>query len=287
MKGRMFEYMASLPRKVLAKPIRKTIIANADSPHAAYFLGFPTDRRITYGVGEEADVRATGVISTLDGVRFAINGTPFELRVFGAFNVMNALPAMIVGGECGLSEEDIRKGLSSLTLIPGRMEIINEGQPFTVVVDYAHEKESMTLAVQAANDMKVRGGRSIVLLGAEGGGRDKSKRPAMGEIVGKYADIAIVCNVDPYDDDPREIIHDISASAVASGKRRGTSLFEIEERRLAIRKALELAGKGDVVMITGKGAEQSMILGSRSISWDDRSVVREELRAMFGESTEH
>ncbi len=275
MKGRMFEYLSKSPRKGTTQ---KVIVANIDSPHADFYLSYPADKKITYAIEKKADLKAENILS--NPVRFNVGQSLFQLALIGSFNVINALPAIAVARQCGLNDIQIQKGLSHLDCIPGRMEIISEGQKFSVIVDYAHEKESMTLAVRAANEMKKSGGRSIVLLGAEGGGRDKAKRPAMGEVVGKHADIVVVSNVDPYEDDPKEIIEDIARVAEKHGKIRGQTLFAIEDRREGIRKALTLAREGDVVMITGKGAEQSMIVGGISQPWDDRIVVREELKKL-------
>jgi UDP-N-acetylmuramoyl-L-alanyl-D-glutamate--2,6-diaminopimelate ligase len=177
-----------------------------------------------------------------------------------------------------MNDSIIRNGLMGLEVIPGRMEQINEGQPYTVIVDYAHEKQSMTNVLNTAKQMRKPGARTIILLGAEGGGRDKSKRPIMGELSARLADYVIVTNVDPYEDDPQEILEDIATVAEKFGKKRGTDLFVIEDRREGIRKALSLAQAGDVVLITGKGAEQSIVIGGVRSAWDDRKVVREELR---------
>ena len=115
------------------------------------------------------------------------------------------------------------------------------------------------------------------MLGAEGGGRDKSKRPAMGKIVGELSDFVVVSNVDPYEDDPISILEDIAVAAEGAGKIRNINLFVIADRRDGIRKALSLASTGDVVLITGKGAEQSITIAGKKYPWDDRVVVREEL----------
>ena len=124
-------------------------------------------------------------------------------------------------------------------------------------------------------------GKIIVLLGAEGGGRDKTKRFEMGEVVAKMADFVITSNVDPYNDNPREIAEDIVLTAEKFGKIRNENLFLIEDRREGIKKAITLAKSGDIVIITGKGAEQTMIIGGKTIPWDDRSVAREELRGFL------
>jgi UDP-N-acetylmuramoyl-L-alanyl-D-glutamate--2,6-diaminopimelate ligase len=156
------------------------------------------------------------------------------------------------------------------------MEKIDAGQNFTVIVDYAHEKVSMNALLDTAKNL-TGGHKIILLLGSEGGGRDRAKRAQMGEAAGKKADFVVVSNVDPYDDDPKEIIHDIADAAVAAGKIIRTNLFREPDRRKGIAKALSLAREGDIVLITGKGAEQSMVIGNQKIPWDDRQVVREEL----------
>ena len=277
-KGTLFRILHTLPRKFLNnKRVEKTIIVNLDSEHAQYFLNNEADRKYTYSIDKDADFRASGIVSSRDGVRFDIDKEHFNLSIHGVFNVYNALPAVAIARLEGVSDEDIARGLANLSVIPGRMEIVSCGQPFTVFVDYAHEKESMTKAVAAAREMCESGGKVLVLLGAEGGGRDKTKRNSMGLVVARDADIVVVSNVDPYDDNPMNIIEDIAVAAESLGKVREKDLFVIEDRRQGIYKALSLAQKGDTVIITGKGAEQSMILGTGTISWDDRVVVREEL----------
>lgn len=258
----------------------KVIIANVASEHAPYFLAFPADKKITYAVGKEADCTAENVRSSETGVTFKIGGTEFRLSIPGAFNVSNALPAIIISRLANIDDAAIARGLSSLSLIPGRMERIDEGQGFTLFVDYAHEGESMRTVLETAASMREPGGNIIVLLGAEGGGRDKAKRPIMGRLCGKMADYVVVSNVDPYDDDPQEILEDVARTAEESGKKRDSNLFVIEDRRNGIQKALSLAKAGDIVLITGKGAEQSITIGGRKFPWDDRTVVREELQKL-------
>ena len=129
--------------------------------------------------------------------------------------------------------------------------------------------------------VKENGGRVIVLLGSEGGGRDKLKRPQLGEIAAKKADFVVISNVDPYEDDPKEILEDIAVAAEKFGKIRNQNLFVIEDRREGIKKALSLASPNDVVLITGKGSEQSIVIGGKRYPWDDRTVVREELNQFF------
>lgn len=282
-KGELFAALQKTPRKTVGgKKIQKVIIANYDSPERDYFLHFWADKKITYGMREGADIRAEILNSTERSVEFAVGAVRYRLPLAGHFNVMNALPAIAVAQENNISPTQIQAGFERLTTIPGRMELIEGGQKFTVFVDYAHERQSMENILLTAKDIvKKTGGKIIVLLGAEGGGRDKAKRPAMGERAGALADYVIITNVDPYDDDPQEILEDIAVAAEKAGKTRGNDLFVIEDRRAGIRKALECARPGDVVFITGKGAEQSMIIKGRSVKWDDRTVVKEELGALL------
>ncbi|MBI4253038.1 UDP-N-acetylmuramyl-tripeptide synthetase [Candidatus Uhrbacteria bacterium] len=277
MKGVMFAALSSHRKTIKGKSIKKVIIANNGSEHAGYYLRFPADRKITFAVSGSADIIADHVKETEGGVYFEIAHAPFALRILGKFNIANALPAIIIARLFGVNDQTIAQGLNELRVIPGRMEQIVEGQQFIVLVDYAHEKQSITNVLQTANAMKGPDARTIILLGAEGGGRDRAKRPIMGELAATMADYVIVSNVDPYDDDPGQIAEDIAVSAEKFGKVRNKNLFVIEDRREGIRKALAMAQAHDIVLITGKGAEQSIVIGGKSSHWDDRIVVREEL----------
>ncbi len=292
MKGKMFKALKNGSRKIIGgKEIKKIIIANYDDLHKEYFLNFPSDKDITFGVEmpsstkvseDKADFIAKDIHNTSEGLVFSVNGISFKINILGKFNVYNALPAVVIGSVFGVSMEQIQEGLKNLKNIPGRMEKIDEGQGFLVFVDYAHEKEGMNAILETARDLvREDNGKIIVLLGAEGGGRDKLKRPQLGEIAAKKADFVIVSNVDPYEDDPKEICEDIAVAAERFGKARGKDLFVIEDRREGIRKALSLANKNDVVLITGKGSEQSIIIGGKRFPWDDRVVVREELNKIL------
>ncbi len=279
-KGIIFGDLISSFRKIIAgDEVKKVIITNSDSDHAEYYSSFKSDEKISFSINKNSDYKAENISNTKTGVKFDVNGEEYETKILGKFNIYNALPAIAISKLFNIDKTNIRKGLKHLELIPGRMEIINEGQDFTVVVDYAHEKESMTNLLQTAVSIRKPNSKIIVLLGAEGGGRDKAKRPLMGEISAKLAEYVIVANVDPYEDDPKEIIEDIAIVAEKFGKIRNKDLFTIEDRKTAIEKAFELAKTDDIVLITGKGAEQSMIIDGESIPWDDRKVVRSILIA--------
>jgi len=279
-KTKMFAALSSHKKIIDGKRIEKVIIANKDSEHADDFLNFNADKKITFALKNKADYVADNIQETNTGVSFEVAKVIFKIGILGKFNVYNALPAIIICRLFGINDSSIAKGLTRLEIIPGRMEKIDEGQNFTVIVDYAHEKESITNILQTANNMKINGAKTIILLGAEGGGRDKAKRPIMGELGAKMADYVIVSNVDPYEDDPKQILENIAMSAEKFGKVRGQNLFVIEDRREGIKEAIWLAKQDDVVLITGKGAEQSIVIGGKRSAWDDRQVVREELKSI-------
>lgn len=281
MKTKMFAALASHKKIINGRRIEKVIIANKDSEHADHFLSFKADKKITFAVNNEADYVANNVQETATGVSFEVSNKAFMLGILGKFNVYNVLPAIIVCRLFGVDDSAINKGLKELTTIPGRMEKIDEGQEFTVLVDYAHEKESITNIIRTANNLKKSGAKTIILLGAEGGGRDKAKRPIMGELAATMADYVIVSNVDPYEDEPKQILEDIAKASEKFGKVREQDLFVIEDRKAGIQKALALASAGDVVLITGKGAEQSIVIDGNILPWDDREVVKEELRLLI------
>ncbi|MBI3633177.1 MAG: UDP-N-acetylmuramyl-tripeptide synthetase, partial [Candidatus Vogelbacteria bacterium] len=264
-KGKLFDYlMKTGPTKSLGgKNIPKTMIINNDSQNRDFFLSFLADKKITYGINS-GDIRATNITSDENGSIFEVGTSNFAVSIPGEFNVENALPAIAICHTLEISDQIIARGLFNLKTIPGRMEIISTGQTFKVYVDYAHQKESMEALLKTAGQIVAKStGRIILLLGAEGGGRDKAKRPAMGKLAGQLADDVIISNVDPYEDNPGGIIEDIAKATEDEGKVRGKNLFCIEDRREGIRRALSLAQPNDVVFITGKGSEQSMVIGGK------------------------
>ncbi|MBI4948273.1 UDP-N-acetylmuramoyl-L-alanyl-D-glutamate--2,6-diaminopimelate ligase [Candidatus Berkelbacteria bacterium] len=280
-KAKMFSALSKHRKIIDGKLVEKVIVANADDEHAKYYLKFSSDKKITFSLSEStADVVAKNINETKDEVAFEVGDSKFKIKILGKFNVYNALPAIIIARLFNAKDKQIENGLKELTKIPGRMEFIDNDRDFSVIVDYAHEKVSLTNVLEVAKNLKKPNSKIILLLGAEGGGRDKSKRPIMGEIAAKNADVVIVSNVDPYDDKAQQIIEDIAVSAEKFGKVRDKDIFTIEDRRSGINKALSLAKSGDIVLITGKGAEQSLVIGGKKIQWDDRTVTREELEKL-------
>ena len=193
-----------------------------------------------------------------------------DLKLQGRFNVENALGAMFAARELGIGEDAIKRGIEALRGVPGRFESVDEGQPFAVIVDYAHKPGALESVLRAAREMAR--GRVIVVVGA-GGDRDRGKRPLMGRIASELADVVLVTSDNPRSEDPLAIIEQIVTGASCD--------VEVEpDRATAIARAFELARDGDVVVIAGKGAEQGQQLADRTIPFDDREVARDALRAL-------
>ncbi|MBS3903470.1 MAG: UDP-N-acetylmuramyl-tripeptide synthetase [Anaplasmataceae bacterium] len=282
----LFRYLAKLKPKVLEGMRQpRVIVANTDSEHGKDFLQFQVDRRVAFGFHPE-EVPGVEIIKAEEpkhdarGGSFRIAGHDFHSPLLGEHNLQNVLAAVIVGYILGLTWEEMQEGVKTIQPIPGRLEFINEGQSFDVVVDYAFEPKAMT-SLYATLAPRVKG-RLIQVLGATGGGRDVSRRKVLGEMAGTHAQYVITTNEDPYDDDPYEIMDEVASGAVVAGKILDKNLFKILDRRQAIYKALSLAESGDMVLITGKGSEQAMAVEKRRLlAWDDRRVVRDELKKML------
>ncbi|MFC1678183.1 Mur ligase family protein [Patescibacteria group bacterium] len=266
-------------KKIGLNKIKKTICANGDDKEANYFLDFWADKKIVYTRTKKEIAQKYEVINYSD-IRLDSGGTSFRagenkinLQLLGEFNVANAMNAVSVGMALDLTIENIKYGLENIKGVAGRLEKINEGQNFTIIVDYAFEPGAVAKLYEAIN--LIPHNRIIHVLGSAGGGRDIARRPKLGALAGQNADIVIVTNEDPYDDDPEIIIDQVSLGAENAGKKLDENLFKISERREAIKKALELSQEKDLVIITGKGSEQAIcIANGEKIPWDDRAIIR-------------
>lgn len=283
-KAVLFSHLTRFPKKTIdGKAIEKIIIANADDEHGKYFLGFPADKKITFSLASQSDYRAEAVALAPDGSRFTVHGRDFSLKLPGKFNVYNAMAAIATASELGVGLDAARTALANIKNIPGRLEYVDQGQDFKVMVDYAPEPESLRQLYEFIRIVPKN--RLIHVLGSAGGGRDKSRRPVLGKMAGESADMVIVTNEDPYDEDPMEIIDQVAEGAVAAGKVLDKNLFKILDRSQAIEKAINLAGPGDFVLLTGKGAEQAIVVaGGKKIPWDEREVVKKALKDKGSES---
>lgn len=268
----IFEYVSKLKKKNLkAKRIEKTAIVNGASEYAEEFLQYNFEKKI----------------------RFQASESKYQSPLYGEHNEENLACVAAIARSLDISEEKIKLAISQIKSPPGRIEFISGAEKFgfRVIVDYAFEPVALQKLYDVVKLLDVKG-RIIHVCGSTGGGRDKSRREPIGKLVGEQADIFIVTDEDPYDEDPMEIIKTVSAGAQSvglpatpasglawrAGKKLGENLFEILDRKVAIQKALELAHTGDLVLVTGKGSEQAMCVKSGLIKWDDREIVRESLK---------
>jgi UDP-N-acetylmuramoyl-L-alanyl-D-glutamate--2,6-diaminopimelate ligase len=285
-KMRLFEYASRLPRKTLSgASVPRVEVLNAGSEHAKEFVVKGFEKVVWYGgsgglAGRRAGGRvliAEDVSLAADHVTFKVEGVSVGLRMPGIVNVENAMAALATADALGVPMQDAARALGSIKGLPGRYERIDEGQPWTVIVDFAFEPEAIGHLYAFASGIKHR--RIIHVLGSAGGGRDVARRPVLGSLAGEKADIVIVTNEDPYDDDPRQIIDQVAEGAVVAGKVDDVNLYRINDRRDAIRLAMKKAEPGDLVLITGKGSEPVMaVAGGKKIPWGDAEEVRIAVR---------
>ena len=274
--------------------VRKTSIINLDDKNANYFLDFWAEEKIAYTKEDKEKINGEEVVeykfveANRDSTTFMFNApTPnpsptrssrerrikVKLQLLGDFNIVNAMNAVCVSLSQNIDAKDIKKGLEKIEGVAGRLEKINEGQNFTVIVDYAFEPNAVSKLYETIKMIPYK--KVIHVLGSTGGGRDAARRPKLGELAGKNADVAIITNEDPYDEDPQVIIDAVAEGALHAGKELNKNLFKILDRHEAIEKALEFAEENDIVLITGKGSEQAMcVANGEKVTWDDRAVVR-------------
>ena len=252
----------------------KAAVANIDDPAGEYMLAQTSARRISYGLSEQADLRAVDIDLRPEGSRFRVTGQWGEFDVqsplTGLFNVYNMLAAIGAALAEGIETPVIQAALAEFDSVPGRFERVDIGRPFSVIVDYAHTPDGLENVLKTAKQF-VRG-RLIAVFGC-GGDRDRTKRPIMGELAARYADRVIVTSDNPRSEDPAFIIGQIMAGIATPAARQKTTTEP--DRRTAIEQALAMGEAGDVIVIAGKGHENYQILADRTIHFDDREVVRE------------
>jgi UDP-N-acetylmuramoyl-L-alanyl-D-glutamate--2,6-diaminopimelate ligase len=217
---------------------------------------------------------------TKDGLQFLVDGRSFGAEMYGKHNVSNILGVIATARSLEIPWEKIEASVRSFRGVPGRIEFIPEAEEddgFRVIVDYAFEPKAIAGLYEVVALLKPR--KIIHVFGSTGGGRDVSRRFSVGEFVGQHADICIVTDEDPYDDDPMRIIEDVASAVAGTGKKEGETLYKILDRKKAIARAVSMAEEGDLVLITGKGSEQAMcVSGGKKIPWDDREIARGALR---------
>ena len=278
-KARLFELLH------VDKPqLPKTAVINADDPNAAFFAAAAGSARVlTYGLSAAGvDVTAEQVELTSDRVRYTAR-TPWgavgvELGIPGEFNVLNSLAALTAGLALGVDGAACAAALRAVRGVNGRMERVELGQPFTVVVDYAHNPDSFERVMGMMRPLTA--GMLIAVFGSAGE-RDREKREVQGRIAGRYCDLTIVTDEDPRDEDPQAILQAIAAGVRSTGRREGDGLLVIADRSLAVREALRRATPGDVVLLLGKGHESSILYEhGRKVAWSERGEAEQALREL-------
>jgi UDP-N-acetylmuramoyl-L-alanyl-D-glutamate--2,6-diaminopimelate ligase len=258
---------------------RTYAVLNADDPASEGFARLTSAEVVTYGIERDALVRAVDVKATASGASFTAEtfaGTRrIHLRLVGKFNVYNALAALAAALCEGIPLEAAAASLERVTGVPGRLEPVDEGQPFAVVVDYAHTPDGLDNVLRAVREIAEK--RVICVFGC-GGDRDRTKRPVMGRIAAQLADFVWVTSDNPRSEDPAAILRDIEAGLIESGCPADRYAMEVD-RRTAIFRAVEMAKPGDVVLIAGKGHETYQIIGGDTLPFDDRLAASEAIRS--------
>lgn len=262
-------------KALLFKTAKSVHVLNADDKYIEEFLSIPSKKLYLYGSTPEfflrpvqpglQKIQGMHLAEDKNGVHFQVRDISFQLKLLGKFQMHNALAAISVALSEGISLETCKKSLESMEGIPGRMEQI-VSRPFRVIVDYAFTPAALE---KVYGTFRPSAQKLICVLGAAGGGRDSWKRPVLGKIASSFCDTVIITNEDPYDEDPDVIMDKVMEGA-------GRKAQKIPDRREAIKTALLTASPGDVVVITGKGSEDSIAFKGKKIPWDDKRVVQEE-----------
>ena len=276
-KGRLFQMLD----ESTDKRVPRAAVVNTDDPASAYFREISQAKLITYGLADGADVRAESIETDGLSLRFRLvtkdASQDVSVALAGEFNVLNCLAAAAVGQSQGFALQEIASGLASFPGVPGRMEEIDSGQGFRVVVDIASTPEALRRVLLVLRP--ITGGRLCVVFGCAGE-RDTARRGGMGRAAGELADYVVLTNEDPRREDPDAIIDEIAAALRSSGREEERDFVRVPDRREALRHAFGWAKVGDTVLLAGKGTEQSIVIGTEHYPWDEAQVVRELLGEM-------
>ncbi len=250
-------------------------VINSDDSYGKRLAGLAA-RTLTYGLENGAEVAAKKFALSFSGLEFTAHTPAGKMDVrsplVGRINVYNILAAIGAGVALGIARQHIEAGIRQLDSVPGRFERIDHGQPYLLVVDYAHTDDALRNLIATARELNPSG-RIITLFGC-GGDRDRAKRPLMGEVAGSMSDVVVLTSDNPRSEDPLRIIND-----VAVGLQKARARYFVEpDREKAVERALDEARPGDIVLLAGKGHETYQVLGDRAIDFDDREVARQSLR---------
>jgi len=260
--------------------VPRVLVLNADDPHFEELKAIAPSRVVSYGMGSNAGIFPVrhSLAADLTGLDVVYASPLGELQLrtslLGKPNLYNIGAAIGVAAGLGIPVEAIRQGVSQLEGVPGRFELVQAGQPFRIVVDYAHTDDALTRLLDSARE--ITPGRVLVVFGC-GGDRDRTKRPLMGEAAARASDFAIATSDNPRSEDPVEILREVEPGLQRAGGVEGKTYRMVPDRREAIRMALQLAQPGDTVLLAGKGHEAYQIVGDKNLPFDDREVARELL----------
>lgn len=228
----------------------------------------------TYGINN-GENKAEKIKLGVSGVEYTLGDLKIKTKIPGEFNVYNSMAAALAGKKLGLTNEQIEKGIATLESVEGRMNIVDEGQPFTVIVDYAHAPDALEKVFES---VKAHKGRIISVHGGAGR-RDPSTRPIRGRILAKYSDVVIITEDDSRDEDPEKIAEGFIKGAIEQGKTLGKDLIKELDREKAIKLALEMAKSGDLVLVLGKGHEKTILRADGPHEFEDIKVVKKLLKS--------
>lgn len=279
-KARLFEMLDPQRDKGLGS--RPIAILNRDDVSYEVLKPYCRVPILDYGVDTPAAVRAVDLQLRATSTRFRAVLPDMEIEIetqlVGRFNVSNCLAAIATAYSQGIAPGAIARGLASVAGVTGRMERIDEGQAFTVIVDYAHTPDSLEKVLAILRPLTT--GKLMVVFGSAGE-RDVQKRPLMGRVAAQMADFFVITDEDPREEESEKILDEIAQGAEAVGKRRGRDFLCIADRTQAIARAFAQAEVGDTILLAGKGHEQSIFIGREKFPWDDRRVAREQLKLLL------
>jgi UDP-N-acetylmuramoyl-L-alanyl-D-glutamate--2,6-diaminopimelate ligase len=287
-KARLFQSLEKTLPKPQGNP--RLAVINRDDRSFHFLNEMIQTKKMSYGLHENADVRAENVRMSPNGIKFFVDSGSIYIEVtsdlIGSYNVLNCLAAFTVAVHgLGIDPQVAVNGMSTLRGIPGRMERIDLGQPFTAIVDFAHTPNALKVTLEAAREMMKEGrekkGRVIVVFGSAGL-RDREKRRMMADVAAELADLTVLTAEDPRTESLEGILEEMADGARSRGGREGETFWRVADRGEAIRSAVKLARPGDIVLACGKGHEQSMCFGNTEFLWDDRTAMRSALAELLG-----
>ncbi len=284
-KALLFQAVAKAVPKLLGGVlVPKVLVLNREDAQADFYASqAPQVPCLWYGLdAARAEVVPQNVVYQALTTTFTVNDVCVTLHLPGRHNLENGLAAIATAQALGVDTKATATALTAVSGVPGRLERVDLGQAWSVIIDYAYEPVALARCLETLKLVPHK--RLIHVLGSCGGGRDQARRPLLGAFAAKHAEIVIVTNEDPYDDDPEVIIQAIAAGAIKAGKRLGDNLLTIQDRQTAITTAMRLAQPGDLVLLTGKGCEPWIcVAGGQKLAWDERVAAEQGIREVMEE----